>query len=188
MGLPFECHRGVREISWYTQENLSGIYNDDVDLQLVFLRACEKYGNKVDSQILAEFWLNYISMSCSEYGAAKANLRAGIAPPMSGTYANDNKDSCGSFIRSEIWACLCAGNPDIAVRYALEDSMVDHGEEGVYGEVFFAAMQELISFAAVLTTVLRLYPVRVHSNSLTLLMQTKYSVAVGLAAQALQAV
>ena len=141
MGMPFECHRGVRDISWYTQENLSGIYNDDVDLQLVFLRACEKYGNKVDSQILAEFWLNYISMSCSEYGAAKANLRAGIAPPMSGSYANDNKDSCGAFIRSEIWACLCAGNPDIAVRYALEDSMVDHGEEGVYGEVFFAAMQ-----------------------------------------------
>ena len=141
MGMPFECHRGVRDISWYTQDNLSGLYNDDVDLQLVFLRACEKYGNKVDSQILAEFWLNYISMSCAEYGAAKANLRAGIAPPMSGSFSNDNKDSCGAFIRSELWACLCAGNPDIAVRYALEDAMVDHGNEGVYGEIFFSAMQ-----------------------------------------------
>lgn len=141
MGMPFECHRGVRDIKWYTQKDLTGIYNDDVDLQLVFLRACEKYGNKVDSNVLAEFWLNYISMSCSEYGAAKANLRAGIAPPMSGSYANDNRNSCGAFIRSELWACLCAGNPDIAVRYALEDSMVDHGGEGVYGEIFFAAMQ-----------------------------------------------
>lgn len=141
MGLPFECYRGVRELDWYTQDDFRGIYNDDVDLQLVFLRACEKYGNKVDSQILAEFWLNYISMSCSEYGAAKANLRAGLAPPLSGSYKNDNKDSCGAFIRSEIWACLCAGNPDIAVRYALEDAMVDHGGEGVYGEIFFVAMQ-----------------------------------------------
>ena len=32
-------------------------------------------------------------------------------------------------------------NPDIAVRYAYEDAVVDHEGEGMYGEIFFAALQ-----------------------------------------------
>lgn len=141
MGMPFEGKRGVVDLDWYIQDNLQGIDNDDIDLQLVWLRACEKYGNKVNSQILAEFWLTYICGNPSEYGTAKNNLRIHMPPPLSGHFGNTNKDSNGGFIRSEIWACLCAGNPDIAVRYAIEDAMVDHSGEGVYAEVFMAALQ-----------------------------------------------
>lgn len=141
IGMPFEGRRGVLDLDWYYQKDLKGIDNDDLDLQLVWLRACEKHGNAVDSQILAENWITYITGTPSEYGVAKTNLKMHISPPLSGTMNNVNKDSNGSFIRSEIWACICAGNPEIAVRYAVEDAMIDHGEEGVYGEVFFAAMQ-----------------------------------------------
>ena len=141
LGAPFECKRGVIDLDGYIQKNPRSIPNDDLDLQLVILRACEKYGDKVDAQVLAEYWLSYISASLSEYGSAKRNLRGHIAPPLSGTFANPNRNSCGAFIRSEIWACLCAGNPDIAVCYAYEDASVDHGEEGVYGEIFCAAVQ-----------------------------------------------
>ena len=141
MGMPFECARGVKDLDWYTQTDLSGIANDDIDLQMVWLRACEKHGNKINSQILAETWLTYITPTISEYGACKANLRMHMPPPLCGSYANPHKHSNGSFIRSEIWACLCPGTPEMAVRYAMEDAMVDHGEEGIYGEVFFAAAQ-----------------------------------------------
>jgi hypothetical protein len=65
----------------------------------------------------------------------------GIYPPLSGWYKNHNKDSCGAFIRSEIWACLAPGHPEIAVKYAREDAIVDHADEGLYGELFCAAMQ-----------------------------------------------
>ena len=43
---------------------------------------------------------------------------------------------------SEIWACIAPGCPDRAVKYAYEDAVLDHGNgEGVYGEVFFAALE-----------------------------------------------
>ena len=141
LGAPFEGRRGTFDVDFYVQKDPSGIPNDDVDLQLVFLRACETYLNKVDAHVLAEYWLSYISVSISEYGSAKNNLKAHIAPPFSGAVNNPCRNSCGAFIRSELWACLCAGNPDVAVRYALEDACIDHGGEGVYGEIFCSALQ-----------------------------------------------
>ena len=141
LGAPFECYRGVLDLDFYTQKDPSGIPNDDLDVQIMALRAVEKYGNKINSHILGEFWLNYVSASMSEYGAGKNNLRYGIAPPLSGNYNNLNRNSCGAYIRSELWACLCAAHPELAVEYAMEDAMVDHAGEGVYGEIFCAALE-----------------------------------------------
>ena len=141
LGAPFEGKRGTFDVDFYVQDDPSGVPNDDVDMQLVNLRACETYLNKVDAHVLAEYWLSYVSVSISEYGSAKNNLKANIAPPISGAVNNPCKNSCGAFIRSELWACLCAGNPDIAVRYALEDACIDHSGEGIYGEIFCAALQ-----------------------------------------------
>ena len=56
---------------------------------------------------------------------------------MDNTYKNSN----GCWIRSELWACLAPGHPEIATRYAFEDAIVDHANEGMYGEIFTAALQ-----------------------------------------------
>lgn len=51
-------------------------------------------------------------------------------------------DSNGAWIRTEIWACLAPGCPDVATRYAYEDASVDHGfGEGTIGTIFTAAVQ-----------------------------------------------
>ena len=62
-------------------------------------------------------------------------------PPLSGYVNNIYRDSCGAFILSEIWACIAPGHPEIAVRYAYEDAIVDHSHEGIYSEVFCAAVE-----------------------------------------------
>lgn len=142
LGAPFECKRGVFDVDFYTQDlSMGAIPNDDLDLQLVWLNAVEKYGRNVNASILGEYWLTFIIQNWSEYGTGKNNLRMGIVPPLSGYVDNPNRDSCGCFIRSEIWACLAPGHPEIAVRYAYEDGCVDHSNEGLYGEIFFAALQ-----------------------------------------------
>ena len=141
LGAPFECYRGVYDVTIYTQDTSKPIPNDDVDLQLVWLRAVELEKGRLDSHVLAEYWSTYISASLSEYGTGKNNFRMGIRPPLSGHLRNRNRDSNGAWIRTEIWACLAAGHPDVAVRYALEDAMVDHSGEGVYSAIFLAAMQ-----------------------------------------------
>ncbi len=142
LGAPFECLRQINEIEFYTQDlSMGPPPNDDLDLQIVWLAAVEKYGRNVNASILGEYWLSYIIPNWVEYGTGKANLRAGLQPPMSGLIDNTYKDSCGCFIRSELWACLAPGHPDIAARYAYEDAIVDHEGEGMYGEIFFAALQ-----------------------------------------------
>ncbi|BBH24965.1 hypothetical protein Back11_63100 [Paenibacillus baekrokdamisoli] len=142
LGAPFECRRGVFDVTFYTQD-LKGeaLPNDDLDLQLVWLNAVEKHGRNVSATILGEYWLSHITPNWAEYGASKNNLRNGLLPPLSGYVGNEYRDSNGAFIRSEIWACLAAGHPDIAVQYAYEDAIVDHSHEGVYAEVLFAAIQ-----------------------------------------------
>lgn len=142
LGAPFECIRGVFDLTGYTTDMKEGaLPNDDLDLQLVWLNAAEKYGRMLDSKILGEYWISYIVANWSEYGAGKNNLSRGILPPLSGWYNNHNRDSCGAFIRSEIWACLAPGHPEIAVKYAYEDAIADHSDEGVYAEIFCAAVQ-----------------------------------------------
>ncbi len=142
LGAPFEGIRQMNDISFYTQDlSMGPPPNDDLDLQIIWLAAVERYGRNVNASILGEYWLSYCIPNWVEYGTGKANLRAGLQPPLSGVVGNTYKDSCGCFIRSEIWACLAPGNPELAARYAYEDAIVDHEGEGVYGEIFFAALE-----------------------------------------------
>src|SRR5690606_22909773 len=77
-----------------------------------------------------------------EYGYALHNLRRGIVPPVSGWFNNPFADCMGAPIRSEIWAMIAPGLPELAAFYAWQDAVVDHaGGEGVWGEMLFAAIQ-----------------------------------------------
>ncbi len=141
LGAPFECHRGVFNVDYYVQDTSRPVPNDDIDLQLVWLRAVELERGRIDSHVLAEYWATYISASLCEYGIGKNNAGMNILPPLSGHLHNVNRDSNGAWIRTEIWACLCPGNPALAAMYAYYDACVDHSGEGVYSAVFMAAMQ-----------------------------------------------
>ena len=142
LGQPLECKRGVMDLDFYIHDISKGsIPNDDLDLQLVWLIAAEEYGIKVDSEVLGNYWVAYITPDWSEYGMGKRNLRGGMLPGVSGKYRNTFAESNGAWIRSEIWACLAPGHPEIAAKYAYEDAIVDHAGEGVYAEIFCAAME-----------------------------------------------
>ena len=142
LGAPFEAHRQAYDLEFYTHNlSVGALPNDDLDLQLSWLCAAERFGTAVDAKILAEYWVSTIVPNWAEYGVGKANLRLGLQPPVSGSFSNTFKDSNGAWIRSELWACLMPGHPDLAVRYAYQDAIVDHAGEGVYAEVFTAALE-----------------------------------------------
>jgi ADP-ribosylglycohydrolase len=143
LGAPMEWRRQVNHVTFYTQE-LGGepLPNDDLDIQLLWLVALEERGIVLDAHTLAEYWCLYVTPHWAEYGIGKVNLRAGLPPPLSGTLNNAYKDSCGAFIRSEIWACIAPGDPARAARYAYQDAILDHGRgEGTYAAVFCAALE-----------------------------------------------
>ena len=143
LGAPLEGKNGFFDIEYFIQPNIvnNPQPNDDLDLQISSLNAVRRFGRCVNSEILAEYYGIFVNPSWAEYGVGKSNLRRGIPTPICGYHSNSYKDSCGAFIRSEIWACLCPGHPEIATRYAYFDASIDHADEGMYGEVFWAAMQ-----------------------------------------------
>lgn len=142
LGAPFESFRCALDLDYYTHDLSKGVLpNDDLDLQLIWLNAAERHGRAVDAEILSNYWLSGITAYWSEYGAGMNNLENGILPPCSGTYKNVFSESCGAFIRSEIWACLNPGQPQQAVKYAYEDACIDHSGEGIYAALFCAAVQ-----------------------------------------------
>ena len=144
MGTPFEGTKELLDIKGFSTPEGTVLPNDDLDLQLVWLRALNEQGPwGLTSKVLGEYWINFIGPSWNEYGIAKANMRAGILPPMSGALYNDEwTNSNGAWIRTEIWACSNPGCPENAIRLAFEDASVDHGYgEGSYGAIFVAAME-----------------------------------------------
>ena len=143
MGAPYEGKRELLDVKGYATEANVVLPNDDLDLQLIWLLAVERLGAKaINTAVLGEFWLSYIVPNWNEYGIGKSNLQKGLMSPLSGDYQNDWKHSNGAWIRTEIWACLAPGYPDIAAKYAMEDAKVDHGSgEGTFAAAFVAAMQ-----------------------------------------------
>ena len=143
MGGPFEGKRELLDVKGFTTAANVVLPNDDLDLQLVWLLAVEKLGAKaIDAAVLGEFWISYIVPHWNEYGIGKVNMKRGLVPPLSGDYQNDWKHSNGAWIRTEVWACMAPGSPDVAAKYAMEDAKVDHGSgEGTFAAAFVAAMQ-----------------------------------------------
>lgn len=82
LGAPFECLRQINDVDFYVQKDIRSNPppNDDLDLQIVWLNAVERFGAGVDHEILAEYWLTYIYPRWSEYGTGKANLIRGFPP------------------------------------------------------------------------------------------------------------
>ena len=89
-----------------------------------------------------EYWLDAVLGPWGEYSNCRWNCTDGFLPPLSGACENDGlRYSNGAWIRSEIWACLCAGRPDDAVRFARMDASADHSGDGIWAEMFTAALQ-----------------------------------------------
>lgn len=143
MGAPYEGRTDMQDVKGFATKAGEPLPNDDLDLQLVWLLAAEQEGlHGLTAKKLGEYWLSYITPHWNEYGIGKANMKAGLQPPLSGDQDNDWKHSNGAWIRSEIWASIFPGRPDAAALYALEDASVDHGTgEGTYAALFTACMQ-----------------------------------------------
>ena len=149
MGTPYEGKREMQNITGFVTEKNVILPNDDLDLQLVWLRAVEEYGPlATNAQLLGEFWISYVTPHWNEYGIGKANMKMGLMPPLSGDAFNTWRDSNGAWIRTEVWACLAPAAPDVAAKYAYEDACVDHGAggEGTIAAVFVAAIESAAFF------------------------------------------
>ncbi len=143
LGAPHEGKRFALGLRFYEPVPSKAAANDDLDLQLVWLKCLEDRGLDPSVADLAAYWSLYAaSYPWNEYGFFMRNYSRGLRPPIAGCFENYFVDEMGSPIRSEIWAVLHAGNPQAAARMAWKDSALDHaGGEGTCGEMFWTAVE-----------------------------------------------
>ncbi len=121
--------------------------NDDLDIQLLWLFVLEEKGADITSDDLAKAFVERCWYPFSEYGYFMKNYMRGVKPPYTGIINNGfYKNGMGCAIRSEIWAVIAAGNPDVAVKYAYIDGCIDHADEAVNAERFLAAIESQAFF------------------------------------------
>ena len=82
--------------------------NDDLDLQIIWLAACERYGRNECFPYWERVLLSYCIPNWVEYERER-RICAQLQPPVR-LIDNITKTAAGCYIRSEIWACLLPGN------------------------------------------------------------------------------
>ena len=121
--------------------------NDDLDLQVLWLKVIEEKGSSLTSHDIADAWMEGCWYPFNEYGIFRRNYALGIKPPMSGAYGNQFWETgMGCPIRSEIWGYSFPGAPDLAAEYARRDGVVDHTDQSVGAEMMLAAMAAMAFF------------------------------------------
>ncbi|MBQ6596730.1 MAG: ADP-ribosylglycohydrolase family protein [Lentisphaeria bacterium] len=142
LGQPWEGSRGPLKLTFYDPMTSGMMPNDDLDLQVLWAcRLNTDWNGVISRENFEKAWLENIRFPFDEYAVAIRNLKMGIHAPFSGSYDNWFRDGLGAAIRSEIWACLAPGEPELAAEYAYEDACVDHSGDGIYAEQFLAALE-----------------------------------------------
>ncbi len=148
LGLPVEGQLGPLALTFYDPVPTIAPPNDDLELQLVWLHLVEKSSGTLTADDFGKAWLRHIHYMWDEYGRCRWNLRRGVPATAAGAFENGFASGMGSPIRSEIWACLFPDDPESAGYYAGLDASLDHGVEGIAGEVFLAVMQSRVAAGA----------------------------------------
>lgn len=116
--------------------------DDDMDYPIMGLHILETYGPGFTTQDVAHEWLHRLPYGCvyTAERVAYRNLVDGLEPRATASYRNPYREWIGAQIRADIWGWAAPGQPERAAELAWRDAALSHTKNGIYGEMFFAAM------------------------------------------------
>jgi ADP-ribosylglycohydrolase len=123
--------------------------DDDIDYTILGLHILETHGFDFGPEDVAEMWMSHIPFLAT-YTAERAtyrNLVYGLPPHEVPVYRNPYREWIGAQIRADMWAYTSPGNPRAAATLAFQDASLSHVQNGIYGEMWAAALIA-ISFVA----------------------------------------
>lgn len=83
-------------------------------------------------------YLNFACLDDNYMGGKPANHKEIVRK--SATYMNPYREWIGAQIRADMWGYAFAGNPREAAKIAFKDAALTHVKNGIYGEMYIAAL------------------------------------------------
>jgi ADP-ribosylglycohydrolase len=116
--------------------------DDDIDYAILGLHLLEQHGAGLQPAHVARAWLTLLPFQ-QVYTAERAvyrNLVAGMALPAATVFRNPYREWIGAQIRGDAFGWVHPGNPRAAACLAHQDAALSHVANGVYGEMWAAAL------------------------------------------------
>lgn len=121
--------------------------DDDTNYTVLYQEIIEKYGKDFTPFDVSRAWLWYQPKDayCTAERVAFCNFVKGYTPPHSAMYKNPYREWIGAQIRADYFGYINPGNPNLAAQMAWRDACISHTKNGIYGEMFVAAMLAVAS-------------------------------------------
>jgi len=103
------------------------------------LLIAEDHGIDFTTDDVGKAWLKYLPMACTAEDIALRALKAGIPADKAAEADNPFMHWIGADIRADPFGYMSPGHPEFAARMAYRDAYISHRQNGIYGEMFFAA-------------------------------------------------
>ncbi len=118
------------------------VEDDDTNYTTIGLAIIEQLGRDFTPQQMGVFWMSNLPILhlCTAERIAYINMVDGIEPPYSATYRNFCREWIGAQIRADAFGYVNPGNPATAADMAWRDASISHIKNGIYGEMWAAAM------------------------------------------------
>ena len=116
--------------------------DDDTNYVVLAQKIIEKYGRDFTPYDVSSAWVAYQGKDayCTAERVAFCNFVNGYAPPQSAVYKNPYREWIGAQIRGDYFGYINPGDPKLAAEMAWRDASISHVKNGIYGEMFVAAM------------------------------------------------
>jgi ADP-ribosylglycohydrolase len=116
--------------------------DDDTNYTILYLKTLETYGRDFSSEDVVTSWLMNVPILhvCTAERVAYKNFVDLVMPPLSGSFYNAYREWIGAQIRADFFGYINPGDPEKAAEYAWRDARISHIKNGIYGEMFCAAM------------------------------------------------
>lgn len=133
---------GMREHAAWGDRVDSMPEDDDTNYTTVGLALMRRYGPAFTPEDVADFWLGNLPIlhTCTAERVAYRNLVNEVPPPASATVRNPYREWIGAQIRADFFGYAAPGDPAKAAALAWRDACISHVKNGIYGEMWAAAM------------------------------------------------
>ncbi|MFG1911996.1 ADP-ribosylglycohydrolase family protein [Kribbella sp. NPDC048928] len=126
-----------------TRGNVHGsARDDDIDYAILALHLLETHGRALRPDQVGEAWLALFPLKqiYTAERAAYINLAKGIPVPRTASFRNPYREWIGAQIRADVFGYVNPGDPWQAAALAYQDATLSHTANGVYGEMWAAAL------------------------------------------------